>query len=427
MEEQRISRMYLNLFTRWFGRTWERSFPRGLMRSPLFFLSGLAALVLVPSLGWYLHLHGKFHTAKNDLGVTQAPAGPAVPRPGGAEAMVLQRTRTAGGTAPEFLSATMLPGLGMGVLQITAAVPGGKEISLLSAPTAQALSDNTQGPRSGTMDDHGSLELPWGGTVSGLISPLGTSLSTTWQGKTLSMPRDIEERTPLVEGGMLLSQAADAMQLTPTENGAMATAAFHATDFGSHWPSKTDIAVTAQLSARTLELTITAKNVGEDPEPMGIGWQPRFVIPGNDRNKVELRLPGGDVMEIAHDRAVPTGKLTAPGDSLSRFQGQTTPLGPAGLDGILAHLKPAGTDAGAAAELRDPGRGIGLRLVSESPAIRVVHVISPSGSGFVSLGMQTNYDDALSKDWNGEGIVTLAPGQSLEWKVRLEIFAVTKR
>ncbi len=53
--------------------------------------------------------------------------------------------------------------------------------------------------------------------------------------------------------------------------------------------------------------------------------------------------------------------------------------------------------------------------------------MAPAGANYVSLGMQTNYDDALGKEWNGDGIVTLAPGQSLEWKVRLEIFAITKR
>ncbi len=430
MEEQRISRMYLNLVTRWFSRTWEGMFPRGLMRSPVFFVLGLAALVLVPSVGWYLHLHGKFHNAKTDLGVTQAPEGPAVPRPGGTDAMVLQRTQTAGNAGPEFLSATILPGLGMDVLQITASIPGRGEVPLLLAPTVQAMADNPAGPRGGVMDDHGSLELPWGGTISGLLSPLGTSLTATWKTRTINLARDPQERSGLAEGGMLASQAADAMQLVPgtAGTGVTGTGSFRATDFGGHWPSKSDIAVAAQLGPRTLDLTITAKNVGDDPEPMGIGWQPRFAILGGDRNGLEMRLPNGEQMEIS-DRArnLPSGKLVAPGEALSRFQGKASPLSALGLDETLVHLKPALLDDGVAAELRDPASGFGLRLVSVSPSIQAMHVIAPSGGSYVSLGLQTNYDDAFGKEWNGDGIATLAPGQSLEWKVRLEIFAVNKR
>ncbi len=76
------------------------------------------------------------------------------------------------------------------------------------------------------------------------------------------------------------SQPADATQLLPNAAGATATASFHATDFAAHWLSKTDVTVTAELRSADLDLTVTAKNVGEEAEPMGIGWQPRFVDPG---------------------------------------------------------------------------------------------------------------------------------------------------
>ena len=427
MEEQRISRMYLNLLTRWFSSTFERLFHRGLTRSPLFFVGGLAALVLVPIAAWYLHINGKFHTAKNDLGVTQA-AGPNVPRPGGVEAMTLKRAVTVGSSAPEFLTTTLLPGLGMGVLQITAFVPGRGEVPLLAAPSVEALADNDAPARNGTMDDHGSLELPWAGTISGIISPLGATLTTQWRGKTVSVARDPQERTGLAEGGMLATQSADAMQVTSNGNGSTATASFNATDFSGHWPGKTDISVMAQLGPRTLELTVRAKNVGDEPEPLGIGWQPRFVIPAGDRDTLELRLPNGEQMVIVdRARALPSGKLQPAGESLSRFQTHGSTLGSVGIDETLAHLKPSLMDNGAAAEIRDGAGGYGLRLVSVSPSIQALHVIAPSSGGYVSLGMQTNYEDALGKEWNGDGIATLGAGETVEWKVRLEIFGIPKR
>ncbi len=420
--------MYVNMLTGWFSRTWERVFPRGLLRSPVFFVLGLAAVVLVPALTWYLHVNGKFHIAKNDVGLAPVPVGPAVARPGGTDPILLRRVQTPGTGSPEFVSATLLPGLGMGLLQITAFVPGRGELALLAAPTLQTVADNPAGPRSGIMDDHGSLELPWGGTISGIISPLGATLTTQWKSKTISVARDPQERTGLAEGGMLATQSADNVQVVPNGNGSTAMGTFKSTDFTGHWPGRTDVSVTAQLAPRILELTVTAKNVGDEPEPMGIGWQPRFVIPSGDREGLEMRLPNGDVLEISdRSRAIPSGKMVAAGTSLSRFQGHPATLGAVGLDETLVHLKSGVMDSGAAAELRDYTSGYGLRLVSVSPSIQALHVIAPSAGGYVSLGMQTNLEDALGKEWNGDGIVTLGPGESLEWKVRLEIYAVGRR
>ena len=46
-----------------------------------------------------------------------------------------ERSQIGGGSRPEFLSATLLPGRGMNVLQITAYLPHKGEVSLLASPT----------------------------------------------------------------------------------------------------------------------------------------------------------------------------------------------------------------------------------------------------------------------------------------------------
>jgi len=45
--------------------------------------------------------------------------------------------RLMGGTMPEFLSVTMLPGRGMNVLQIKAYIPGKGEVNLLASPSVE--------------------------------------------------------------------------------------------------------------------------------------------------------------------------------------------------------------------------------------------------------------------------------------------------
>jgi galactose mutarotase-like enzyme len=178
-------------------------------------------------------------------------------------------------------------------------------------------------------------------------------------------------------------------------------------------------------------LTVTAKNVGDQPEPMGIGWHPRFQILSNRREDVEVRLPAGDQLEIADaTKGMPTGRLVDPTSRMARFQGRGDALGAEGIDESVVNSKKGSLDAGAAAEMRDPGSDFGLRLTALSSTIRAIRVTSPSGSNYVSLGAQTNYDDPLGKEWgvgDTPAIVTLQPGQSVMWKVKLEIFPLAKK
>ena len=105
-------------------------------------------------------------------------------------------------------------------------------------------------------------------------------------------------------------------------------------------------------------------------------------------------------------------------------------IGGATLDESLVHLKAGIMEMGSVAEFRDPASGFGVRMIAVSSNIREFHVLSPAGSRYVELGMQTNLDDPFGHEWAGEdggGIAILQPGQSLQWKVRLEIFPVMNR
>ena len=430
MEEQRIGVMYVNLLKRWISRISEGVFPRGLRRSSALPALIIAAVILVPSILWYLHIYGRFSRVKREIKGEQLGAVAPGPRPGGSDPIILTRSETPGSNMPEFLSATILPGLGMSVLQITASMPNRGEVPLLAAPSLTAIADNSPGSREGVNDNRGALELPWGGSITGLISPIGTSLTTAWRGHTISVPRDPSERPGVAEGGMMATQGADSTQVTGQPTGATAVGEYKGTTFDGHWPTKTNVTVTTQLGPRLLEITVTAKNIGDQPEPMGIGWHPRFIMPSGNRDAVELRLPNGERLEIA-DRAkgIPSGR-TIPLNSFGKFMGHPAELGSGGIDETFIHLKPALLDNGSAVELRDAANGFGLRMTAVSPSIRALRVTAPAGAPYVSLGMQTNYDDALGKEWGGEegaGIATLAPGESLEWKVRLEIFSIMKR
>ena len=102
-------------------------------------------------------------------------------------------------------------------------------------------------------------------------------------------------------------------------------------------------------------------------------------------------------------------------------------LGRIDLNDTFVHLESA-IDMPPTIELRDTVARYGLRITALSPTIKAVQVFSPANADFVSISPQMNYDDALGREWPARedtGMAQLAPGQSVEWKIRLELFALT--
>lgn len=210
-------------------------------------------------------------------------------------------------------------------------------------------------------------------------------------------------------------------------DGGAATATFHAGSFDGRWLSNTDIVTMVQLGGRSIEINVTARNVGTEAEPVGIGWHPRFAIVSGNRQKATLKLPNSVRAEDANAHAgLPSGKLL-PVDGTPYDFTKPAPLGTMSLDDWFVHLKPALLDNGPIIELRDPGSGFGLRMTAVSSSIKAIHVYAPGDAGFVAIDPTMNYDDPFGRQWPRDedtGMVVLDPGQSVQWKIRLEIFAL---
>jgi hypothetical protein len=61
-----------------------------------------------------------------------------------------------------------------------------------------------------------------------------------------------------------------------------------------------------------------------------------------------------------------------------------------------------------------------------SSSIKAVHVQTQANGGSILLEPRFNYDDPFGKEWAQDedtGMVVLQPGKSVQWKIRLEIFA----
>jgi hypothetical protein len=311
----------------------------------------------------------------------------------------------------------------MGIQQITIYLPSGEETTLLASPTVDAMAQGDH-PVMG-----GSFDLPWTGLFGGSTVSNGQETASTWQGRSFLVPIT-KGSNGVSASGMLAQSASEGTTPNIVPDGQSATASFEGTDFGGHWPGMTRTKVSILLEGSRMEFSVIATNVGTGSEPIGIGWHPRFAIPASqDPKKVIVRLPESTVEERGGARIFPTGKIIAARPAVSRFMGgDGATVGESALDDLLTEMKPALLEDGASAEIRFPSAGYGLRMRMVSSSIRAMRVMSAPAERVVSLGPQTNLDDPLGTEWaNGSaGMITLSPGQSAEWKVKLELFKLSK-
>ncbi len=393
---------------------------------------GLAGLAV----GWKEHQRGRFGRLKAELRAAHTPPSPpAVPPPGGQDPVVLRRSQLAGDMGPEFLSATILPGLGSTVLQVTAFVPGHGEVKLLASPgveevaKAAAAGDGSE-PR-GVPNLSGGIEAPWAGTIFGAAGGRVDDVAATlaeWRGRRLVLP---SETAGMASGGLLRGRAADEIRSDVMPDGGQLQTLYRAGSFDGHWISDTEVTTTILLSSRVLEFRIMARNVGKEVEPVGIGWAPRFVVPCGDRSQATLRLPVGLEMETrpGGGRGQPTGRLLPMDGAAYDFTGRMgARLPSAGMRETVVHLRPALLDLGPTVELRDPRSDFGLRVIAMTPMVRAIRVDAPAGAGYVEIAPQLNYDDPFGREWARDedtGIAVLEPGQTIQWKVRVELFSMS--
>jgi hypothetical protein len=407
------------------------------MRSGLLTIVVLILVLVALAFGWREHRLGQFAQLKRELG--KRPVHDVAVRPGGQDVIQLQRSQLLGGNGPEFLSATLLPGRGMNLLQIRAYLPQKGEVDLLASPpleeAARLLSGtgaDANGAQSLAMG--ATFEVPWASRISGVSAPDGGDLITVWRGMRLVLPTGAKDNHvtggAMATGGMLLKQASDSVSTSIMPDGGQAQANFRPGNFNDHWPSQTAITTTVTLSGRAIEMKIVARNTGDTAEPIGIGWHPRFAILNGHRGQMMLRLPQGMRVEVKDRRTGQlSGKLLPVEGTEYDFTGRNgAQLGALNLDDSFVHLRTGLMESGPVAELRDPENDYGLRITAMTSTIRALRVYAPLDGSFISIDPQFNYDDPFGREWAKDedtGMVVLQPGQSTQWRVRLEIFSLS--
>jgi aldose 1-epimerase len=354
---------------------------------------------------------------------------------GGAPVVTLQRPKPSDTDRPAFLSAQILPGRGMMTLQITAHLPGRGETALLHAPDlekARAILDPAVEPFEGNHSYAvgGAVLIPYANRIRGMLSADRRSIETEILGKKVRLPANAGGRNPGAEQyamhGLMLASRMDDVRRETTDERDRVTASFQAGDFNHQWLSSTEISFENVLTSDSFEITITARNVGDEPLPMGIGWHPYFTLPSGKREQGRMRIPARRrVLVNNYDEVLPTGYVVPlAGSSYDFSMAGGKAAGNFFLDDCFVDLERS-ADGNVTAEIIDPEASYGLRVMATSPHIKAIQVYAPPDQDFFVLEPQFNWADPFGPQWGAgvdTGMAILEPGETVVYSARLELF-----
>jgi galactose mutarotase-like enzyme len=358
------------------------------------------------------------------------------PEVNGEKAVTLTRKPTPGAIKPEFTSVTLLPGRGMMLQQVTANFPGKGEVDVLASPSLEesATMLNDKDTPNGDLGYRlgAAFLFPYPNRIRGPLSADGKTLTTQWMGKTITLPANNIGSKPDAERhamhGLILKAKVEDLKVKQTAAGGSVTGVIHGGDFNGHWLSKSDLVLTVTLTADNVDVSIVAHNVGTEPEPVAIAWHPYFNLPSGDRKQVKLHIPGSEMAVVDnYDNVFPTGKIVPVAGTPYDFEAAGgKALGDQFLDDNFSKLegRPGSKSGPVTVTITDPAAKYGVEIDGLTPNIKTIQVYAPPSKSFVAVEHQTNFADPFGKEWGkmDTDMITLAPGKSTTWHVRLKVF-----
>ncbi len=173
-----------------------------------------------------------------------------------------------------------------------------------------------------------------------------------------------------------------------------------------------------------MDASIVAHNVGSEAEPFALAWHPYFNLPSGDRTQARVQIPGAFTAELDNYKNVyPTGKLLpVKGTRYDLSAPGGVALGKEFFDDNWSTLEWKG--GAVTVVITDPAAHYGVKIEGLSPEIKTIQMYAPPMAHFAAIEHQYNFADPFGKEWGkmDTGMVTLKPGESTKWHVRLRVF-----
>ena len=321
--------------------------------------------------------------------------------------LTLARKASSGGSKPEFLSVTLLPGRGMNMFQVTAAIPGKGEIPLTAFALGRGCS---QSQLTGTGKDQlgnasfsfgGAFLIPYPNRILGERSTDGKSVITQWRGHTLALPANFPSKNPggpvVAIHGLITQAKVEDLQTQTTADGQTVTGVIHAGDFGGHWLSDTDLNLTIALTGDAVDDHDHRQKRGQGAgtDVHRLASLLRRYRAATAPRRACISPPTMMAVVNNYGDAFPTGQLKpVKGTEYDYNASDGVALDDHFLDDNFSHLQR--TNGAADVKLIDPESNYGLTVAALSPEIRTVQVYSPK-TAFVAIEDQFNYVDPFGK------------------------------
>jgi len=136
-----------------------------------------------------------------------------------------------------------------------------------------------------------------------------------------------------------------------------------------------------------------------------------------------VRIPASNYAEVdGYDNVFPTGKVLPVQERATTCAVGGVPLGKEFFDDNWNHID--WVNKAATVQVIDPAWRYGVSIEGLSPEIKAIQMYAPPMAKFVAIEHQYNFGDPFGKEWGGTntGMVTLKPGQTTKWHVRLHVF-----
>lgn len=327
------------------------------------------------------------------------------------------------GAGPRFVSAQVVPGRAMMLLQAVADLPGRGEVDLIASPALHEAARRLTG------DPFGNEAFAFGGAV---LAPFANRIrgregdgviETSIGGKAVRLPANWGGKASDAERyamhGLILDRAADVLTFGPDH----ASGRLSPDDAGP-WPGRLEYAIEWRLEARRLTLRVVAGNRGDEPAPVGVGWHPYFALPSGERGPARLKVPAKSRALVGnYDEVLPTGAVEPVAGTAYDFRADR-PLGEIYLDDCFVDLER--DDGEVAVDITDPAARLIIRVSTASPNVRAVQVYAPPEQAFVVVEPQFNLANPFGAEWDGRdtGMVLLKPGETTTYEVSVQLLSL---